>query len=559
MSDRRLVVCCDGTWNAPTLQSVTNVYRLYNALAQKGTGDTSGEQLCYYQPGVGTRGTLLSWMLGGIAGTGLPQDIMDAYRWVTTNYQEGDTIALFGFSRGAYTARSLAAMIASCGLLDTIHQDARTVRENIQHVYDKKYRPLEPDPSWRDGLRFSLDPDEDVLPISFVGVWDTVGALGIPSDFGLLKLAEQFGLLSWLMGSPNDYRFRDLKLDPRIPTARHAIAMDERRTAFTPAPWDTQKDESRQDIQAHQDIQQVYFPGSHMDVGGGNPETGLSDGALQWMIDEAEATGVGFEPPVLSQIHPNPEDALHEDNRRAFRFLGPLYDALVDPLLQPVFKTRPRKVPQIKPIGGPRTQALHRSAYARHDAHIITTRPYRPARVLQPGRSETVEVLAREPWNDTGLYLETGCYSFVAEGEWQDGPIWSGPEGTTGLARFNPLSERLRLVGTAFTLAERLFRTASRNQSACLFGARREGDQPWMSLVGVISNEGGSPLGPVQHDRQPVSHDHQHISIGKGTDGCVRVTDGGYLYAYANDAWGFYSNNKSSVRLTVTRVQCHVH
>ncbi|GAA2264511.1 hypothetical protein GCM10010145_44300 [Streptomyces ruber] len=500
---RCLVVCCDGTWNTSTQPSVTNVFRLYNALD---TTDAEGnEQPAVYQSGVGTRGGLRAWLHGGIAGAGLSYDIQDVYRWLTTRYEPGDRIALFGFSRGAYTVRSLAGMIATCGLPDLGGRDDTGIRTTVRRVYDEGYRRSRRDSSWRDGLDFLYDPRTAAapFPVHFIGVWDTVGSLGIPDNLGSLDLG----------GAPGRYAFHNTQLDPRIPYARHAVALDEHRGPFTPALWDESQKGPRQDLL------QAWFPGSHMDVGGGHPETGLSDGALLWMAEAARAAGLGFDKAMLTQITPDARDVLHEDERSSFRLLAPLYDPLIGPLLQPFFATRPRAVPLID--AGARTGTVHASAYERRLGKILTSPPYRPGRVLGVGDEETAEVSARSPWNATGLYLAPGDYEFTAEGEWRDALVWSGPEGTTGRARFNPLGEGLRLLGTLLRL-------------------RREDDLPWMSLVAVVANGNGSAP-------------HQRIAVGRRATARVEVDRGGYLYAFANDAWGFYGTNAGSVRLTVTR------
>ncbi|MGH3906233.1 MAG: phospholipase effector Tle1 domain-containing protein [Pseudonocardiaceae bacterium] len=187
---RHLVVCCDGTWNTPEEEAATNVYRLHNALAD--TADDGTEQLRYYDHGVGTEGGLADYVLGGAAGAGLSRNVLDAYYWLTTTYQPGDRIALFGFSRGAYTGRSLAGMIATCGLLDTTSLNDAMVWNQIDRVYHRRYqRGDRASPRWRHGLRFSYDPEHaDQIPVHFIGVWDTVGSLGIPDYLGWLNLLD---------------------------------------------------------------------------------------------------------------------------------------------------------------------------------------------------------------------------------------------------------------------------------------------------------------------------------------------------------------------------------
>jgi len=469
---------------------------------------------------------------------GLSEQVKEAYRWLTTTYEPGDRVELFGFSRGAYTARSLAGMIGACGLLDCAGKDERAIRRLVDDVYQRGYR--KPDNAWRGDLTFLFDPAEaEKIPVWFIGVWDTVGSLGIPDNLGLLNLWDR----------SKRYAFHNVALNPHIRHARHAVAMDEPRVPFAPTLW-KQVDDS--EAHATQVLKQVYFPGSHMDVGGGHVQDGLSNGALHWMVEEAtKEAGLAFDEQMLGQAKADPGGPIHEDDRSALRFLGPLYDPLVKPVTEPFLKTRPRKVPRLDPLG--RSEAVHDSAYMRHDLRILTARPYRKARVPQADHPETLTVRAREPWNDTELYLEPGTYTLTAVGEWGDGGIWCGPEGTRGPAMLNPFSERLRLVGTAFGQLEGVFRRVTGNDQADLIGSRREDDLPWMSLVAAVANEDGRDGGQQALASSPDPQlPHQRIAVGRGTPE-VTVHVGGYLYAFANDAWGFYGNNSGSLRLTVIR------
>lgn len=527
---RRLVVCCDGTWNTPGQLAPSNVRRLYNALVDTATdGQTEGrEQLTRYQPGVGTvSGDLLGWLLGGATGFGLSREVTDAYHWLTTRYRPGDSIALFGFSRGAFTARSVAGMIGACGLIETDCLDPATLRRRIRHVYRQRYRRgAAADPGWRDGLRFSYDPAQpDRIPVDFIGVWDTVGALGIPDTLGWTNLLDP----------PTRYAFHDVKLNRHVKHGRHAVALDEQRAAFTPTLWS--------DPEPGQTVEQVWFPGSHMDVGGGHPQTGLSDGALQWMIDESRAAvGLAFRDAVEKQIQPDPLGQMHDDNQGIYGLLEPLYEPVLRPLVEPFMQPRPRATPMID--AGGNSLSLHSSVYRRHETPPITSGPYRPTRTLAPGESATVDVSANNPWNWTGLYLDAGEYTFAAGGEWMDLHIASGPAGTTGRQQFHP-REAFRLASSALGLGERLFRLVTGNPQADFLLTRRYEDLPWMSLIGVVAND-AIPLKGAEAL-------HQRIAIGAGTTD--RVCRSGYLYAFANDAWGFYGNNRGSVRLTVTRTR----
>src|SRR5688500_13669028 len=168
---RHLVVCCDGTWQTP--RNKTNVHRLAEAVAP---ADGSGAvQACRYFEGVGAVGSLTARATGGVAGAGLSRNVRDAYEWLATTYRAGDKISLFGFSRGAFTVRSLAGMISACGLLDLRGTGDKEARALVERVYENKYRARDKAlPSWRDGLRFRFDPvDADDIPVWFVGVWDT--------------------------------------------------------------------------------------------------------------------------------------------------------------------------------------------------------------------------------------------------------------------------------------------------------------------------------------------------------------------------------------------------
>jgi hypothetical protein len=523
---RHLVVCCDGTWNTPQQEAVSNANRLYNALAEAEEAvEAAPAQLRYYHSGVGTDGGPLNWVLGGVTGAGLSRNVMDAYHWLTRTYQPGDVVSLFGFSRGAYTVRSLAGMVAACGLLDTARLDEPTTWRQIEHVYHRRYQPSStPDPRWRDGLRFTFDPARaDEIPVRFIGVWETVGSLGIPDYFGWLNLLD----------TPWRHEFHDVKLNPKIRHARHAVAIDEARGPFTPTLWS--------EPAPGQDLEQVWFPGSHLDVGGCYPQRGLGDAPLLWMIEQARDTvGLVFHKRVLDQIRPDPLDVLHDDNL-GVSGIAALLAPVLEPLLERFFEPRPRPFPLIDPQVA-ESPLVHASAHRRQQTPPITSGPYRPTRVLGVGDSATVTVSARPPWNWTGLYLEAGDYTFVAESEWADGRCWSGPAGTSELSRF-PLTAAVHVIGTVTGLAEQLFRRLTGNEHADFLLSRRVEEMPWMSLIGVVANNAQRGAGGAG--------DHELIAIGAGRDHHVHAD--GYLHAFANDAWGCYGDNEGDVTLTVVR------
>lgn len=167
-------------------------------------------------------------------------------------------------------------------------------------------------------------------------------------------------------------------------------------------------------------MRQVWFPGDHCDVGGGHLQTGLSDAALQWMIDEASAcTGLSFRKEMLKQLQPNPADVLHDSRTGVYLHLGPV----------------PRAVPLIDEQNS--SEIVHSSVFARQACPPITVGQYRTSRELQPGESANCEVYASRPWNAMGLYLERGRYTFQAKGEWLDRGVPVDP-GDTWDGRFHP-------------------------------------------------------------------------------------------------------------------------
>ncbi|NMI01831.1 phospholipase effector Tle1 domain-containing protein [Pseudonocardia acidicola] len=510
---RHLVVCCDGTWNTREQQTTrvptpTNVVRLYNAL-----DDVDGdghEQVRYYHPGVGTDGSWIDRLVAGGLGVGLSHNIMSAYHWLAVHYRPGDRISVFGFSRGAYTVRSLAGMIATCGLLDLADADPAEAWRRVDRAYDVGYRPptdRRAGRGWAGRWPFHHGPEGAPVAVHLVGVWDTVGALGIPDTVGLIAVLNR----------DLRHRFHDTTLSRSIRCGRHAVAMDETRGPFTPTLWT--------DPQPGQDVAQVWFPGDHSDVGGGHPQSGLSDGALRWMIEEAgKSAGLAFRPTAVDQIAPDYLDVLHDSCTGIYRQLSP----------------QPRAVPVVARDRSP--GVMHSSAFDRQDNPPITASRYWPTRVLRPGESATVDVFARQEWNATGLYLEPGGYAFTATGQWLDGRMPADAAGHSD-SRLHP-EELAHMAGSALGVAERLAQRIPGNELGEFPATRRAEDLPWMSLVGVVANWTiqPEPDEPPRHDR-----------FGIGTDTRFTVLKPGYLYAFANDAWGLYGNNRGSVALTVTR------
>jgi uncharacterized protein (DUF2235 family) len=253
---RRLIVCCDGTWNTPDRYGhTTNVVRLVRSIRSCSAEGIS--QIVYYHPGVGT-GNVVDHLIGGGTGIGLSENVRSAYAFFVDNYQDGDEIFLFGFSRGAYTARSVAGMLAHVGLLRKHHM------ENFDEVWDY-YRQPEKQRVLEEATFLGQFPDRvhrDQLVTRCIGVWDTVGAFGIPNS----HLCQ------------TTYQFQDTNLGPGVEYAFQALAIDEERKPYQPAIW-----HPNAKPRVKQVVEQVWFPGVHSNIGGGYPEHGLSDATFFWM------------------------------------------------------------------------------------------------------------------------------------------------------------------------------------------------------------------------------------------------------------------------------------
>jgi uncharacterized protein (DUF2235 family) len=265
-----LAVFFDGTWNTPTDR--TNVYKLYKLLNEI---DLSKQQGIYIQ-GVGTeKGGLFAsckHFLGGAFGDGLSENILDGYKWIIETYQEGDKIFLFGFSRGAYTARSLSGLIRNCGIL------RKENSKYINEAYSMYRDDMGPDCDQAKDFRrqFSFDPG-----IDFIGVWDTVGSLGVPAN----------GLP--LPGFKDYYKFHDTKLSKSIRAAYHALAINESRSPYTPTLW-TKQDDPAQTRPEDQPVEQRWFIGAHCNVGGGYAQDKLCDLSCRWIQKMAQISGLKF-------------------------------------------------------------------------------------------------------------------------------------------------------------------------------------------------------------------------------------------------------------------------
>lgn len=261
---KRLVLCCDGTWNSPVNASVSNIEKIARSV-RTGIGPDGVQQMVFSIEGVGAQGYLVDRLLGGAFGYGLTRNVVAGYRHLALNYEPGDEIYVFGFSRGAYTARSIVGMVATVGLLT---QEALA----LDHLCDAEriYRLQDPERRRELAAAFRAEHCHERVPVAFLGVFDTVGALGVP---GLSRRRS---------------RFHDLRLSTAVEQARQALAIDDRRITYEPCLWEVP-------VSMADRVKQVWFPGAHSDVGGGAPARALSDSALLWMVGEAIARGLSFD------------------------------------------------------------------------------------------------------------------------------------------------------------------------------------------------------------------------------------------------------------------------
>lgn len=296
MKGRNLVVCCDGTGNVwGPGGGVTNVVRLVRALSRD-----RARQICFYDPGVGTPDGYvadgaggLSWRdrlrrLGGLAwGDGVWTNVAEAYLFLVEHYRPGDRIFLFGFSRGAFTARAVAGVIHLCGLLEREH-------DNLVPALLKVYRS--PAGRTRDEAGEALKKafSRDGVAVHFTGVWDTVESVGIVR----------------LLAGAHITSNRDVK--STYVHVRHAVALDEVRAPYLPRLYAA----PGQPLSDGRTFKQVHFCGAHSDVGGGYAHDGLSNAALHWMVREANEVGLLIEPGVLDGFTGNPLDLLHDEPSR---------------------------------------------------------------------------------------------------------------------------------------------------------------------------------------------------------------------------------------------------
>lgn len=334
---KRLIICCDGTWQSLKVgTNPTNVFKIAQAIKPLSTNlNTEISQIVYYDNGVGS-GSLTGdvqkkdKITGGAFGRGIDHKIQDAYFFLCENYVPGDEVYLFGFSRGAYTVRSLAGLIYCSGLLNRKH-----LRE-VSEAYEL-YRNRLIKPSDEEAQRFRREHG-DRVNITLLACFDTVGELGVPDEIPFLPFDKLINA---------KYRFYDTDLSCIIQKALHAVAIDEIRKVFDVTPMTQGKDAPKDQVK------QVWFSGEHGCVGGGHPTHGLSDGVLQWMVDEIKALGLGLEidlDVLLERVQPDPFEDFDNSLHGIYLLTGKKIRKLEDnAILHPSVEERWKKLKDYRP------------------------------------------------------------------------------------------------------------------------------------------------------------------------------------------------------------------
>ncbi len=299
---KNIVLCFDGTWNTADAAYPTNVVKTAQMILP--SDERGAQQVLFYDEGVGSARAVfaksINNFLGGAFGIGLMDNIEQAYRFLAFNYAPGDRIFIFGFSRGAFSARSFCGLVRTCGVLRKGH--IRRVREAIE-LYQKRDRKDGPDTKacidFRQAYSFAAfygerkrgAEDPHPLAVEYMGLWDTVGALGLPRHF---VFAHAFN---------RKYQFHDVALSRMVKSARHALAIDERRSTFTPSRWDNLKQlndaAGPSDAAGVLPYQQIWFPGDHASVGGGGDVNGLWQASLTWVVEGARLRGLAVDTKAL--------------------------------------------------------------------------------------------------------------------------------------------------------------------------------------------------------------------------------------------------------------------
>lgn len=510
---RNIVIFCDGTWNSPEDEEYgqptqTNVHKLYMACLDQ--AESRGTQITWYQPGVGTEGGAFQRAWEGATGIGIGTNIRRGYAAIAAHYQgTNDKIFLIGFSRGAFAARSIAGMIQNVGLLKN------PTRKAVKEVY-KVYRKAKNEADSIAETRRTREDMHSNVRIHCIGVWDTVGALGL-------------SMWGWSFTLRPLFRNKFHRISPNLITDHvfHALGIDEKRTSFVPLVWhdtgDPRAIPTGKTPPYEVKVEEAWFRGVHSDIGGGYADAGLSDIALAWMVEKLRGVGLLLRPQA-PRCSPNVCGRVHNSSR------GPLWANVA---------TWPRWTPLRTLAEGATSRSyLHESVRDRERVAANHGIVEKERLRLKVGQSCDVTIRARYLWEYTGMVLEKYAeYELTATGFWQDlrdTPV--GPEGQ------DPSDESWLKI---------LFRWA-----------RRKVDARWMALIALPNKDFGwnwKELGVLDAlyyllIEDPKEFTSQQKVIGKSCRLSIGDREEAMLWCFANDMWKYYENNTGSVVLRIERI-----
>jgi uncharacterized protein (DUF2235 family) len=298
---KRIILCADGTWNVRDQtdketgkRRPTNVTKLARAIRSRTAEGV--DQVVFYHDGIGTEGGAVDRLSDGAFGSGMEDNIRTLYRFLVYNHEPGDELYFFGFSRGAFTVRSLAGFLNKVGLVEKEHDYF------VPDLYDCYEQNAAPGSApWQHAFRHIKQP-RPCPPIRMIGVWDTVGALGAPGILGRVV-------------NRGKYDYHDVGLHPSIAHAYQALAIDEARPPFAPDLWRRPQGWTGM-------LEQAWFAGVHSNVGGSYTPDGLANEALHWMVEKAEGLGLVVDSDYLAHFEPHFETRLHNSMSLKYRLMG---------------------------------------------------------------------------------------------------------------------------------------------------------------------------------------------------------------------------------------------
>jgi uncharacterized protein (DUF2235 family) len=370
---RNLILCSDGTGNAGGKQRGTNVWRIYQAVERDVVKAPNG-QFVFYEDGVGTDSFKLFKVIGGAFGWGISRNLEKLYAYLLRQFEPTDKIYLFGFSRGAFTVRTLANILYECGIADSADRSPEKLDEIAQKAvaaYKKRHTSKDATKEFR--LKYGLkhsDPDKQGeefigrFPIHFIGVWDTVDAVGLPFQ-GLTQAFLWMPFFSLnLKETGQSWRNREDDLNPLVRNAYHAVAIDDHRFTFQPLLWIEHSKDGRHKTDPESEdarinyldgtgrnVEQVWFAGVHANVGGGYPKDQLALVSLTWMMQHAERAGLHL------------KETLRDEIERDHDVHGLMYNSRSG--LKSYYRYRPRDMKELSDECGIKDIKIHETVFER--------------------------------------------------------------------------------------------------------------------------------------------------------------------------------------------------